>query len=122
MTTAEHDTHAGPTARPDPRTHPSAAAWLDDETAIVARIDERGTVSTCTVDRGSLARIAYLAVVAGAIGNRRRVAILGPRDARLALEREYATIYRRPDRLLDVEAGGPFDEAALVTRVRGLAG
>jgi hypothetical protein len=110
-------THADRTGAP---VRPSAVAWIDAETATVARIDVRGTISTCVVERGWLPALTYLAVVAGAIGDRERVVILGPSDERLALEREYAAIYQRPERLVDVEPAGAVDEAALVARLRRL--
>lgn len=63
----------------------------------------------------------YLAQVVRAIGDRQRILILGPSSIRLALERDYVAIYRRPDRLIDVEPGGLFSPDDLVDRVRTLA-
>ena len=60
--------------------------------------------------------------VADAIGDRDRVVILGPDDERLALEREYVTIYRHPDRLVDLEAQATADRAHLLARLRELEG
>jgi hypothetical protein len=40
---------------------------------------------------------------------------------RLALEREYVAMYRRPDRLVDVEPAGPVSSEDLVDRLRTLA-
>jgi hypothetical protein len=40
---------------------------------------------------------------------------------RLALEREYVSIFRRPDRLVDVEPSGPVGRDELVERLRTFA-
>ena len=71
--------------------------------------------------RGSLAELDYLARVVRLIGDRERVVILGPSSIRLALEREYVSIYRRPERLVDVEPAGAISPEDLVDRLRGLA-
>jgi len=99
----------------------SAVAWIDADDALVACIAPDGTVSTCRIERGGLSDLAYLTHVVRAIGDRERVIILGPGPMRLALEREYVAIYRRPDRLVDVEPSGPVAEQDLVSRVRSLA-
>jgi hypothetical protein len=100
---------------------PSAVAWIEDRRALVARMSLDGRISTCEIERGDQDELAYLAVVVHAIGDRERVVILGPSDARLALEREYVALYRRPDRLVDVEPAGPVPLAGLVDRLRDLA-
>ncbi len=64
---------------------------------------------------------SYLALVVRAIGDRQRVVILGPSSARLELEREYVAIYRRPDRIVDVEPAGAVNTEDLVERLRALA-
>jgi nitrous oxide reductase len=100
----------------------SAVTWIDAGHAIVARTGKAGTVMVETIEheapRGELD--TYLARVAHEIGDRDRVVILGPGSMRTALEREYVTIYRRPDRLLDVEPAGPVTADELVERVRDL--
>jgi hypothetical protein len=105
----------GPTAAP------SAVVWINGRHAIVARLDTRGRISTCAIERGLEPEPSYLSLVIRAIGDRERVVILGPSSVRLALEREYVATYRRPDRLVDVEPAGPVDEADLVDRLRQLA-
>ena len=100
---------------------PSAIAWIDDGTAIIARVGPDGHQSTCEITRGSLPEPAYLAIVVRTIGDRERVLILGPSSMRLALEREYVSIYRRPDRLVDVEPSGPVGRDELVERLRTFA-
>ena len=80
-----------------------------------------GCISTCEIGRGWLSQAAYLAQVVRVIGDRQRVVILGPSSVRLALEREYVAIFRRPDRLVDVEPAGPVSSEDLVDRLRTLA-
>jgi hypothetical protein len=80
-----------------------------------------GRISTCEISRGWLPEPSYLAQVIRVIGDRQRVVILGPSSIRLALEREYVAIFRRPDRLVDVEPAVAMDAAALVDRVRTLS-
>jgi len=99
----------------------SAVAWLNDHHAVVAGIDGDGKVTREVVDRGRGTEIEYLAAVVRSIGDRERVMILGPDQARLELEREYVAIYRRPYRLVDVEPAGRMDAEAIVARLRRLA-
>jgi hypothetical protein len=105
----------------DPIARTSAVAWIDGWRAFVARVDgEQET--TRAINRGASPEPAYLAEVVDAIGDRERVMIMGPGSERLALEREYVAIHRRPERLVDVEPGGPVDEDELVELARNLAG
>jgi hypothetical protein len=99
----------------------SAVAWIDDRKAIVASLSNGGGISTCEITRGLEPEPLYVALVVRAIGDRERVMILGPSSMRLSLEREYVAIFRRPDRLVDVEPSGPIDAHGLVDRVRALA-
>lgn len=102
---------------PPPET---AAVWIDDRRAMVARTGDGGEIWNATIDRAEEIELAYLARVVHAIGDRRRVAILGPGPLRLALEREYVAIVHRPDRLVDVEHAEAMSETDLVERLRGL--
>jgi hypothetical protein len=113
----------GQTADPiaSPIACPSAVAWINGRRAMVARMSSNGRVSTREIDRGVEPEPSYLAMVVRAIGDRERVMILGPSSIRLALEREYAAIYRRPDRLVDVEPAEAIEPDQLVDRVRALA-
>lgn len=99
----------------------SAAVWINGRSAIVAAMDPEGTISTCEIDRGIEPESSYLAIVVRTIGDRERVLILGPSSTRLALEREYVAIHRRPDRLVDVEPGDVLDRVELVRRLCELA-
>jgi hypothetical protein len=95
--------------------------WINGRQAIVAMMSHDGRISTCEISRGWLPEPSYLAQVIRVIGDRQRVVILGPSSIRLALEREYVAIFRRPDRLVDVEPAVAMDAAALVDRVRTLS-
>jgi hypothetical protein len=100
---------------------PSAVVWINGQEAIVVAMDHEGRLSTCEVYRGTSPELGYLAQVVRIIGDRERVVILGPSSARLALEREYVAIYKRPDRLVDVEPSERVTIDDLVARVRTLA-
>ena len=100
---------------------PSAVAWVNERQASVAMMSADGRISSCEISRGSLPEGAYLARVVRVIGDRQRVVILGPSTARLALEREYVAMFRRPERLVDVEPAGPVSSEQLVDRLRTLA-
>jgi hypothetical protein len=100
---------------------PSAVAWIDERRAFVAEIDQAGQMTTCSIERGGISVLSYLALVVDAIGDQERVLILGPGDVRLELEREYVSIYHRPDRLVDVEPAGAIGTMDLARRLRELA-
>jgi hypothetical protein len=100
---------------------PSAVAWINGRHAFVALMDHDGRTATCEITRGWFAEAAYLAQVVRVIGDRQRVVILGPSSARLALEREYVAMFRRPDRLVDVEPAEALSPEEIVDRLRTLA-
>jgi hypothetical protein len=100
---------------------PSAVVWINGRQAFVAEMSHDGRVSTCEISRGCLSEPSYVAQVVRVIGDRQRVVILGPSSVRLALEREYVAMFRRPDRLVDVEPAGPVSPEALVDRLHALA-
>ena len=110
----------GHSVRQGPRPRGAAAVWINGRTARMALLDDAGEVSTCEVERGFEPEPSYLAIVIRAIGDRERVAILGPSSMRLALEREYVAISRRPERLIDVEPAGLLGLRDLIDRVREL--
>ena len=112
------------TELPAPRaTHvPSAVAWIDEDSAIVARSSGAGAVSTCEITRGGEPEPSYLAIVVRAIGDRDRVVILGPSDLRVALERAYAQTDSRRRRLVIVERGTHADRQSVTDRLRTLVG
>lgn len=98
----------------------AAVAWIDGPRAVVARSSE--PERAIELRRGAEPRSAFLARIVDALGNAQRVLILGPGDDRLELEREYVSLYRRPDRLVDVERSDAMDTEALLARLRELAG
>jgi hypothetical protein len=102
-------------------TAPSAVVWINGRQAIVATMSHDGQVATCEISRGWLSASSYRGLVVRMIGDRQRVVILGPSSVRLALEREYVAMFRRPDRLVDVEPSGPVSPDELVDRLRTLA-
>lgn len=100
---------------------PSAVVWINGRGALVAGVDEDGEIVTSTIERRTQDEAQFLSRVVSAIGDRERVMILGPGAARLALEREYVDIHRRPDHLVDVEPAGLLEEPDVVDRLRQLA-
>ena len=92
-------------ARTAPRPSSSAITWIDRGRAIVARTTTPGSfdVTEVYLPLESPEGGPALARVADVIGDRERVVITGTPEMRTALEREYVSIYRRPDRLVDVE-------------------
>ena len=100
---------------------PSAVVWINGRQAFAALMSHDGHISTCEITRGCLTRPSYLAQVVRVIGDRQRVVILGPSSARLALEREYVAIFRRPDRLVDVERADALSREEIIERLRTLA-
>ena len=100
---------------------PSAVVWVNRREATVVRITMDDRMSTFEISRGWLREAPFLAHVVRAIGDQERVLILGPSSIRLALEREYATMFPRPERLVEVKASGPVDTGQLADRLRAFA-
>jgi hypothetical protein len=101
---------------------PSAVAWVDERHAIVARSIADDIVVSELAAKTAEGRTdtSYLTRVVDEIGDQDRLVILGPSSTRLALEREYVTIFHRPDRLLDVEFAEPLGRDAIVERLRSI--
>ncbi|HEX9044870.1 MAG TPA: hypothetical protein VF802_07595 [Candidatus Limnocylindrales bacterium] len=96
-----------------------AVTWIDSSRAVVVGTNGDHSEVT-TLDPETLEAIPFLARVVDAIGDRDRILILGPDAMRVELEREYVSIFHRPDRLLDVETSGTADEADLIRRLEAL--
>lgn len=118
--------HTPPTITPpavaaDPLRRTGAVTWIAREQALVGRKTAGGWVDVATVhaDAPDDPR-TYLARVAHEIGDAERVMIIGPDVLRTELEREYVTIYHRPDRLLDVAHVETLTEDELLERLRDL--
>ena len=104
-----------------------AVAWIDRDRAVVARSATTGKPVVHELFRvpprpaKSGVRVGpFLARVVDEIGDRDRVVILGPDSMRVELEREYVTINRHPDRLVDVEDAAELDREDLVARLARL--
>ena len=121
MTTSVVERDGVDSTREEESVRPSAVVWINGRGAVIATTESDKSITTCTIDRGLEPEASYLRLVVRAVGDRERVLILGPNSVRLALEREYTSIYQRPDRLVDVEPAGMVDAAGLVDRLRELA-
>lgn len=99
-----------------------AVTWIGRNRALVARSSASGGIDIREVrPAGNTPELSlYLADVVDVIGDRDRVMILGSDAMRVELEREYVTINRRPDRLIDVEGEDEADEMVLVERLEAL--
>ena len=105
---------------PDSRPH-AAVVWVDGWHALVARSDE-GRQTLIEVDREAAPELDYLLRIARATQDCERLMIVGPDPERLAFEREYVALYKRPDRLVDVEAASAMTARDLLGRLRFLDG
>jgi hypothetical protein len=85
-------------------THSSVLIWLDRAHALIARAAD-GRTKVTEVDRELDAEEAYLLRVAREAADCDRVVVMGDDAERVAFEREYVALYRRPDRLID--SGSP---------------
>jgi hypothetical protein len=118
-------TLAEPRALQQTASRACAVVWIDDASAVVAVTMPDGGFEVSEVHaRSSDAwdQYPFLARVVDRIGDRERVLILGPGPARTTLEREYVTIYHRPERLVDVEPGNRRDREHLLERLVTLRG
>jgi hypothetical protein len=105
--------------------HSCAVVWIDESGATVAATKPEGGYELKSVlpDPGDRFEPEhFLAHVVEEIAERERVVILGPSSTRTALEREYVTIYQRPERLIDVEPADAKERDRLVERLAILAG
>jgi hypothetical protein len=99
---------------------PAALVWLDRSHALVARAYDLGTLVT-EVDRDLDAEQAYLLRVAREAAECDRLVVMGPDASRIAFEREYVALYRRPDRLIDAGMEIEPEPRELTDRLRFLA-
>lgn len=81
--------------------HMAAVVWLDRSHALIARAHD-GRPKITEIDRDYDPEIQYLLRVVHEAEDCDRIVIMGPDAARIAFEREYVALYRRPDRLIDV--------------------
>jgi hypothetical protein len=99
----------------------AVVVWLDHWHAFVAR-RTHGPNAIVEVPRDADPEAAYLRRVAEVASDCARVMILGPDDDRLAFDREYESLYERPDRFVDIEACPWPTSSGLVDRLRLLLG
>jgi hypothetical protein len=99
----------------------AVVVWLDHWHAFVAR-RSHGPNAIVEVARDAEPEEAYLRRVAQVACDCPRVMILGPDDDRLAFDREYESIYERPDRFVEVEACPWPSSSGLLDRLRLLEG
>jgi hypothetical protein len=86
---------------------------LDERHALVAKpLGDRPTVTE--IQRGTDSDAAYLLRVAREAADCDRLVVAGDGGARLAFEREWVSLYHRPDCLVDLEA--PTGTAAALVR------
>src|SRR5512143_200696 len=99
--------------------HAAAVVWLDRSHALVARAHDGHPVIT-EVDRDLDPETQYLLRVAHEAADCDRVVIMGPDASRIAFEREYVALYRRPDRLIDLGPSTAPARSELVDQLRVL--
>jgi len=99
---------------------PGALVWLDGSHALVARSVPEGTLVT-QVDRGLDAESAYMLRIVREASDCDRLVVMGSDAARVAFEREYVSLYRRPDRLIDVGMELEPEPRELADRLRFIA-
>jgi hypothetical protein len=97
----------------------SAVVWLDRTHALVARAHE-GRPEVTGVDRSFDTEPGYLLRVLREAAASDRLVVMGPDASRVALEREYVALYRRPEQLVDVGQLSEPREADLIDQLRML--
>lgn len=97
--------------------NPAAVIWLDMAHAFVAR-SRAGRPAVTEVHRAFDLEPAYLLRVLHEAADCERLVVMGTDAARVALEREYVSIHRRPDRLIDAGQVSAPREVDLVDHLR----
>lgn len=97
----------------------AAVVWLDRTHALVARARDGQSVVT-EVERDFDPETRFLLRVAHEAAGCDRVMIMGADAARIAFEREYVALYRRPDRLIDLGPSLTPDRYDLIEQLRVL--
>lgn len=99
----------------------AALVWLDHSHALIARsVDEEILVTE--VDQEIDSEAAYLLRVVHEAADCDRLIVMGSDGARVALERKYVALYRRPDRLIDAGMELEPEPRELADRLGFLAG
>lgn len=97
----------------------AAVVWLDRSHALVAR-GHAGRPEVTEVDRSFEPEPDFMLRVVHEAAGCDRLVVMGPDAARVAFEREYVALYRRPDRLIDVGQSMTPRPADLVDQLRML--
>jgi hypothetical protein len=108
------------TQQPAPATRSGAVAWVEPHRALVASTTPGGSVLVEEITADLAGAAPYIARVIDEIGDVERVAILGPSEERLIVEREYLLVYRDPERIVDVAHVEELDQADLLVRLRAI--
>jgi hypothetical protein len=99
--------------------HHAGVVYVEPWFAMVARSGAASPVVT-SLERSGETAPEFLARVAHETTDCDRLVVMGPGAERLAFEREYVTIYQRPDRLVDDEAAAHATRFDLIDRLRVL--
>jgi hypothetical protein len=97
----------------------AGVVFIDPWHAIVARSGEAKPV-VLDLERYQETNSQFLLRVAQETTDCDRLVVMGPGAERLAFEREYVTLYQRPERLLDDEAAADANRFDLLDRLRVL--
>jgi hypothetical protein len=97
--------------------HSAAVVWLDRSHALIAHA-RHGLPAITEIDREEDLETEYLLRVAREAEDCDRVVIMGSDASRIAFEREYVALYRRPERLIDVGLASMPDHRDLVQHLR----
>jgi hypothetical protein len=100
---------------------PSTVVWVDAQRAIVASTEPDGGIVTERLERGAESETEFLAHVVHEISDQPAIGIVGPSDARIALEREYVAISHRPERLVGIPTAVRAAGSQVLARMRRLA-
>ena len=99
----------------------AGVVYVEPWHAMVARSGDTAPVVT-SLERARETAAEFLGRVAHETTDCDRLVVMGPGAERLAFEREYVTIYQRPDRLVDDEPAAQATRFDLLDRLRVLEG
>jgi hypothetical protein len=95
----------------------AGVVYVEPWFAMVARSGASRPIVT-SLERARETQAEFLARVAHETTDCDRLVVMGPGTERLAFEREYVTLYQRPDRLLDDEPAARATRFDLLDRLR----
>jgi hypothetical protein len=97
----------------------AGVVYVEPWYAMVARSGEAAPV-IADLERNRETEEEFLFRVARETTDCDRLVVMGPGQERLAFEREYVSLYQRPDRLIDDEAAATASRFDLLDRLRVL--